>query len=79
MRLNPENNKCMEKDWVLVYESPNEVRVEIVRTVLEDSQIPVVLMDKKDSSYQFGSYQLYVNQQFITEATKIIKHDLEFE
>lgn len=69
----------MEKDWVLVYESPNEVRVEIVRTVLEDSQIPVVLMDKKDSSYQFGSYQLYVNQQFITEATKIIKHDLEFE
>lgn len=79
MTLNLRHRKNMEKDWILVYESPNEVRAEIVRTVLEDSQIPVVVMDKKDSSYRFGSYQLYVNQQFITEAIKIIKHDLEFE
>ena len=70
----------MEKDWEMVYENPNEVRVEIVRVVLEDSQIPTVVINKKDSSYQnFGNYEVYVNQAFAKEALKIIRHDLEFE
>lgn len=69
----------MEKDWQLVYETPNEVRAQIVKTVLEGSEIPAVLMNKKDSSYQFGTYQVYVNQQFVNEATKIIKYECEFE
>jgi hypothetical protein len=69
----------MEKDWKVVYESPNEVRAEIVKAVLEDSEIPTLIINKKDSAYQFGNYEVYVNQVHINEATKIIKHDLEFE
>lgn len=69
----------MEKDWEMVYANPNEVRAEIVKAVLEDSQIPTVVINKKDSSYHFGSYEVYVNQEFANEAIKIIRHDLEFE
>jgi Putative prokaryotic signal transducing protein len=69
----------MEKDWKIVYENPNEVRIGIVKAVLEDSQIPTVVVSKKDSSYQFGSYEVYVNQKFVIQAIRIIQHDLEFE
>ena len=65
--------------WKVVYETPNEVRAEIAKAVLEDSEIPTVVVNKKDSSYQFGVYEVCVNQDFIEEATRIIKHDLEFE
>ncbi len=69
----------MEKDWKIVYENPNEVRVEIVKAVLEESEIPAVIVNQKDTMYQFGNYKVYVNQAHINEATKIIRHDLEFE
>ncbi len=69
----------MDNDWKVVYENPNEVRISIVKAVLEDCEIPTVIMNKKDSMYQFGSYQVYVNQENFIKAIRIIQHELEFE
>lgn len=71
--------KVMGNDWKVVYENPNEVRISIVKAVLEDCEIPAVVMNKKDSAYRFGSYQVYVNQQYLIKAIRIIQHELEFE
>ncbi len=69
----------MVNDWKVVYENPNEVRISIVKAVLEDYEIPTVIMNKKDSAYRFGSYQVYVNQENLIKAIRIIQHELEFE
>ncbi|MCU0392977.1 MAG: DUF2007 domain-containing protein [Thermoflexibacter sp.] len=67
------------KDWKIVYENPNEVKIGIVQAVLEDCNIPTVVINKKDSIYRYGSYEVYVSPKFVIQAIRIIKDELEFE
>ncbi len=69
----------MDNDWKVVYENPNEIRISIVKAILEDCEIPAVVLNKKDSAYRFGSYQVYVKQENFIKAIRIIQHELEFE
>jgi hypothetical protein len=71
--------KVMDNDWKVVYENPNEIRISIVKAILEDCEIPAVVLNKKDSAYRFGSYQVYVKQENFIKAIRIIQHELEFE
>lgn len=65
----------MEKDWQLVYSSAHEHKVEMVRAVLQDQQIPCVVINKKDSAYLFGELELYVNSDMVLEAKQIINKE----
>ncbi len=57
----------MEKDWVKVYSSQYQHKVEIMKSILDENDIESVILNKQDSSYLFGVIELYV------EATDVIK------
>ncbi|MFL5727973.1 MAG: hypothetical protein ACJ75J_00685 [Cytophagaceae bacterium] len=54
-------------------------RAEIVRLTLERQQYNPVLMNRKDSSYLFGSYEVYVAPRYVLKAIKTISDELRFE
>lgn len=63
----------MEKDWVKIYESNNEVRIEMARQLLEDNNIDSVIINKKDRSYGFGEFELYCMRDYVIRAKLLIK------
>ncbi|MCD4768744.1 MAG: DUF2007 domain-containing protein [Bacteroidales bacterium] len=68
----------MDSDWVKIYESENMVKIELARHTLKDAEIEVVLMNKKDWSYGFGEYELFVNRDMAIKAKKILE-EFDFE
>ncbi len=67
------------KNWKKVFESPIRHRAEIVKAVLEDHHMFPVIVDKKDSSYLMGHYEVLVDVEFVLNAIKIIEDDIAFE
>lgn len=66
----------MENDWVKVYGSEMEHKVNIVKKILEDNSIPAVILNKKDSSYiSIGEIELYVRNENANLAGFIIKEN----
>ena len=62
----------MEKDWVNIYNSTQANDIEIVKAILTDNNIPVIDINKKDSSYLFGEIEIYVNRNDVLKAKQII-------
>ena len=49
------------ENWYLLLRTDKYIDAEILRGLLEDNQIPVVLVNKQDSSYIFlGDIEVYV-------------------
>lgn len=68
------------QNWEKVYTTQDRLRAEIVRSVLEESGYPAVILDKRDSSYNdFGEREVYVNKEDVVAALKIIEDEIEFE
>lgn len=67
------------KNWKKVYEDSAAYRAEIVKAILEDRQMSPVLISKKDSSYQFGHFEVHVAPEFILGAIKIVEEEINFE
>ncbi|WP_297337484.1 DUF2007 domain-containing protein [Algoriphagus sp.] len=66
-------------DWIKVFESPQQIRCEIVRGVLEEHGIAAVVLSKKEVAYQFlGQYEVLVNEVSIEEANNLIKNEISF-
>jgi hypothetical protein len=63
----------MQKDWIMVYSSRDEYKVEIIKALLEENDIESVIMNKKDSSYLFGDIELYVSNTEVIKAKQIIE------
>ena len=63
----------MEKNWVKIYESGNEIKVEMARQKLEDNEIESVIINKKDRSYGFGEYELYCMRDYVIRAKLLLK------
>ncbi len=63
----------MEKNWVKIYESNNETRIEMARQILEDNNIDSVIINKKDRSYGFGEFELYCMRDYVLRAKLLIK------
>ncbi len=63
----------MEKDWVKIYESADEVRAEMARQLLADNDIDSVIINKKDRSYGFGEFELYCMRDYVIRAKLLIK------
>lgn len=64
----------MEKDWVRAYDTQQEYMAELARAVLSDNDIESVVINKKDSSYNFfGDVEVYVKRDNILKAKLILK------
>ena len=47
--------------WFLVYATRNLPEASIIKGMLEENQVPVMLVNKQDSNYlNFGDIELYV-------------------
>jgi len=63
----------MEKNWVKIYESTDEMKAEMARQLLEDNDIESVIINKKDRAYGFGDYELYCMRDYIIRAKLLLK------
>jgi len=68
----------MENDWKKILVSPDSIRVEILKQMLEENGIKSVVINKQDSSYRFGNIELYVHQDQEQLATQLI-NDVKFD
>lgn len=65
--------------WQKVYTSDLPYRAEIVKGVLAENKLNPVLINKKDTAYQIGHYEVHVAPEDVLKAIKIIKDDICFE
>ncbi len=69
----------MMGEWVTVYETGVQVRIEIVKGILENAGLEVIVLNKKDSNYLFGNYELMVRKEQALMAVNIIQNEIKFE
>ncbi len=73
-------NEDPKDPWEVLFTSDKAYRVEIMKGLLEEEDIPSVIMNKQDSSYLiFGEVQLLVRRNDILRAEQILKKFLEHE
>lgn len=60
-------------EWEKLFESPVGYRVEMVRALLESNNIPAVVLNKKDSSYLFGHFEVYVYHEHMIQALIVME------
>lgn len=65
-------------NWQKVYSDKMEYRAEIVKAVLEDRGIQPVLVNKKDTAYQLGYFEVHVAPDSVLQALKVINDDIKF-
>ncbi len=63
----------MTENLVRVYLSNQVYHVEMLKQFLSDNGIAAFSIDKRDSSYLFGSIELYVNRDDVIMAKVLIK------
>ncbi len=63
----------MEPGWTLVYSTDKDFHAQMLRQMLMDNNIPVVLMNKKDSAYVLlGEIEIYVPSEFAVRAIHLL-------
>ncbi|MBN7810268.1 DUF2007 domain-containing protein [Algoriphagus sp. H41] len=68
------------QNWIKVYENQNQIRAEIVKAVLEENNIPAVVMSKKETVYHvFGTYEVLVVQSDSLAALQLIQNEITFQ
>lgn len=65
-------------NWQKIFSNELLYRAEIVKAVLEDNNIEAVILNKKDTSYHWGTHEVMVAQDDILKAIKIIKEEINF-
>ncbi len=66
--------------WEVIYSSTILYKVEILKDLLENEDIPVVIVNKKDSSYlAFGEIELNIRRVDILKAKLIVDRFLSDE
>ena len=67
------------ENWNKVFETPMQVRAEIVKGILEEHQIQAVILNKKETIYQiFGNYEVHVQHENMMEANNLIQNEITF-
>ncbi|TAF94512.1 MAG: DUF2007 domain-containing protein [Cytophagia bacterium] len=66
-------------NWLKIYETPFAHQAEIMQGYLEQQDIAAVIINKQDSSYHFGRYELYVSLKDGIIAQTIIANEISFE
>lgn len=66
-------------NWEKIFETSFQHRAEIVQDYLEQQGISAVIINKQDSSYHFGKYELYVPSKDAIIAKTIVVNEIYFE
>jgi hypothetical protein len=69
----------MDENWEMVFSSATLYRVEMIKSLLEEENIDSVIINKKDSAYNFGEIELYVKREDILVTKVIINRFLGHE
>lgn len=67
---------AIQDDWVKVYSTSQEHEAQILKDVLESSEIPCTLLNKKDSAYGFGYVELYTIRDYVVRAKHLIEKSI---
>lgn len=63
-----------------MYDTDQAYYAEIVKAVLEGSNIAPVIINKRDSSLNnFGQYEVHVASEDVFNALQIIENDIDFK
>jgi hypothetical protein len=62
----------MDPNWIRVYSSRHLWQAEIKKSVLADNDISSVIINKQDSAYLIGEYELYVSVKDAFMANQIL-------
>lgn len=65
-------------NWKKVFESGELHKAEIVKGILSENHINAVLVNKKDSYYHWGHFEVHVEQNDILKSLKIIEDEVRF-
>lgn len=63
------------KDWVCIYTSPKMQEAEMIKGLLTFNEINSVVVNKQDSSYLFGAFEVYVNKEDEVKAKFVLKEN----
>lgn len=59
--------------WEKILETSLSHRAAMIRGLLEDNNIPVVVLNKQDSSYLFGYYEIYVPAAYFIQGLIVLE------
>jgi hypothetical protein len=65
-------DKGPETKWIKITETANHIQAELMKSILEEAQIEVVLLNKQDSMYLLGEVELYVQDSQALTAHHIL-------
>lgn len=63
------------KDWVCIYTSQKLQDAEMKKGLLAFNEINSVMINKQDSSYMFGFFEVYVNRDDAVKAKFVLEKD----
>jgi uncharacterized protein len=66
-------------NWSKVFESPHQHQSQIIHDYLIEKNIQSVILNKKDSNYHWGRYELLVNPSNTEIVKNIIDNDISFK
>ena len=62
----------MKNEWVIVYSTSDVFQAEVIKQMLLSSGIDAISMNQKDSSYHFGSVNIYTKEKDMKKAKEIM-------
>ena len=63
-----------------MFSSSAAYKAEIVKDVLANNDFDPVIVNKKDTAYNFfGEYEVYVAPEYTVRALRVIENDIKFE
>jgi hypothetical protein len=65
----------LESDWIKIYSTAQQYKIEIVKAVLLENEIDAFEINKRDSMYQsFGEYELYVKPENVMQSKSVLQN-----
>ncbi len=61
------------EQWVLLFECTDDIKLNKVKAELENAKIPFTVINKKDSSFLIGEYEVFIPVERLSEAKQILK------
>lgn len=73
-----ENKKDSRTQWDEIYQTPDLHRAEMLKDLLKEQGLQAVVLSKKDSTFHWGNYVVYVEKKQAHIAKDFIDKALRF-
>ena len=64
-------------EWTTVFTTNNEIEASFVQGLLQNYDIPAVVMNQSDSAYKFGDIKVMTTTEKVMDANLVVKEYLE--